>query len=109
MEVIKQIPVYETPLWIPILGLVSFVVLLFAFAVLHDTEYVGGIIACIALIGILLSVIGAIFLDHSELKGYNYVVRITDMSANEFLEKYTVIKHYPYSDVFQVEENKPEK
>ncbi len=104
MEIIETIPIYGMPNWIGILLFVSFILAFIAAVIAKDTEYVGPIMGMFAVIGILLSIIGAIALKEAEFKHNEYIVRLTDMPAQEFIEKYEVTKHFDYSDVIQVKE-----
>lgn len=104
MEIIETIPIYGAPAWTAILFLVGLVLAIFAAAVLHDTEYVGIIIAIIAIIIILVGLISGIVLRNSEFNHNEYIVRITNMPTQEFIEKYEVIKRFEYSDAIQVRE-----
>lgn len=104
MEILETIPIYGMPNWIGILFLVSFILAFIAAIIDKDTEYVGAIIGLISVIGILLGIIGAITLSKAEFKRNEYIVRITDMPTQEFIERYEVTKHFDYSDVIQVKE-----
>lgn len=103
MEIIKTIPIYGVPDWVGILGLSSIILGIIA-VILKNTEYVGCIIGIIAALGILLTSISGIILGKAEFKHNEYIVRITDMPAQEFIEKYEVTKHFDYSDVIQIKE-----
>ena len=103
MEILETVPIYGIPNWIGILFLSSIILGIIA-VILKDTEYVGCIIACIAALGILLASIGALIFNRDEFKRNEYIVRITNMPAQEFIEKYEVVKHFEYSDVIQVKE-----
>lgn len=104
MEIIETIPIYGIPNWIGILFIVSLILALIAIIIGKYTEYAGIIIACISIIGILLSGICAIINREAEFKRNEYVVRLNDMPAQEFIEKYEVTKRFDYSDVIQVRE-----
>ena len=104
MEIIKTIPIYGPPNWTLILMGISVAVVVLSLALLHDTEYVGPIIASIAGLAFIIGAIAAVTLDNSEFKRNEYIVRITDMPAQEFIEKYEVTKRFDYSDVIQVRE-----
>lgn len=103
MEIIKTIPIYGVPGWVGILFLISIILGIIA-VILKDTEYVGCIIGIIAAIGILLAGISGVIFSGAEFKHNEYIVRITDMPAQEFIEKYEVVKHFDYSDVIQIKE-----
>ena len=104
MEILETIPIYGIPNWVGILFFISLGLAIIAIIISKDTEYVGPIIACFSIIGIIISAIGAVTLREAEFKRNEYIVRITDMPAQEFIEKYEVIKHFDYSDVIQVRE-----
>ena len=103
MEILKTIPIYGVPDWVGILFLSSIILGIIAL-ILKDTEYVGLIMGLIAAIGILLASISAVIFNRAEFKHNEYVVRITNMPAQEFIEKYEVVKHFDYSDVIQIKE-----
>lgn len=103
MEIIETIPIYGPPDWPFILIGVSIVVALIA-AGLSNTEYVGPIAACLAMLMFAIGIIAFIILANVEFKRNEYIVRITDISAQEFIEKYEVVKYFDYSDVIQVKE-----
>ena len=104
MEVIETIPIYGMPDWVGILLLssVGLAILTIIFAL--NTKYIGTIMALVSVIGLIVGFISAIILSKAEFQGNEYVVRITDMPAQEFIEKYEVVKHFDYSDVIQIKE-----
>ena len=104
MKILETIPIYGPPAWPVILFFIGLGIALFSAVALHDTEYVGIIVALIAVIIILVGIISGIILRKSEFDHDEYIVRITDMPAQEFIEKYEVTKHFDYSDVIQVKE-----
>lgn len=103
MEIIKTVPIYGPPGWPFILIGVSIVVALIA-AGLSNTEYIGPIAALLAMSMFTVGIIASIILENAEFKRNEYIVRITDISTQEFVENYEVIKHFDYSDVIQVRE-----
>ena len=104
MEILETIPIYGLPNWVGILFFASLALAIIAIIIGKDTEYAGIIIACIAIIGVLLSGISAIVNREAEFKRNEYIVRLNDMPAQEFIEKYEVTKYFEYSDVIQVRE-----
>lgn len=104
MEIIETIPIYGPPNWTFILMGISVAVIVVSFVLFHDTEYVGLIITCIAGLAFIIGMIAMITLNNSEFSHNEYIVRITDMPAQEFVEKYEVTRHFDYSDVIQVRE-----
>ena len=106
MEIIETIPIYGPPDWPLITFFISIGIAIISIAVLRDTEYVGIITAIVAVIAILTGIISLFILQESEFDHNEYIVHITNMPAQEFVEKYEVIKHFDYSDVIQVKEIK---
>jgi len=104
MEIIKTIPIYGPPNWPIITFFIGIGIAICSCIFLRDTEYAGPIIAIIACIVILVGGISLLISSESEFYRNEYVVRITDMSAQEFIEKYEVTKRFDYSDVIQVKE-----
>lgn len=104
MEIIETIPIYGMPNWVGILLLSSIGLTILTVLFALNTKYIGAIMALISAIGIIISIIGATTLSKAEFKYNEYVVRITNMPAQEFIEKYEVVKHFDYSDVIQVKE-----
>lgn len=104
MEIIETIPIYGPPNWTFILMGISVAVIVVSFVLFHDTEYVGLIITCIAGLAFIIGMIAMITLNNSEFKRNEYVVRLNDMPAQEFVEKYEVTRYFDYSDVIQVRE-----
>lgn len=104
MEIIETIPIYSHPDWPFITFLIGLGIAIFAIAVLHDTEYVGLIVAIIAVIIMLVGIISGIILRESRFDHNEYVVRITNIPTQKFIEKYEVVKHFEYSDVIQIKE-----
>lgn len=104
MEIIETIPIYSPPDWPLITFFIGLGIAIISIAVLRDTEYVGIIAAIVAVIAILTGIISLFILQESEFDHNEYIVRITNMPAQEFVEKYEVIKHFEYSDVIQIKE-----
>ncbi len=104
MEILETIPIYGPPDWPLITFFIGLGIAIISIAVLRDTKYVGMIAAIIAVIAIFAGIISLIILHESEFDHNEYVVRITNMPAQEFIEKYEVTKHFEYSDVIQVKE-----
>lgn len=104
MEIIETIPIYGPPDWPLITFFIGLGIAIISIAVLRDTEYAGLIAAIIAVIAILTGIISLFILQNSEFDHNEYVVRITNMPAQEFVEKYKVIKRFDYSDVIQIKE-----
>ena len=104
MEIIETIPIYGPPTWPIITFFVGFGIAFVCAVFLNDTEYAGIITLIIAIIVMFTGVISYTILRKSVLYRNEYVVRITDMPTQEFIEKYEVTKRFEYSDVIQVRE-----
>lgn len=104
MEVLETIPIYTAPSWPMITFFIGLGIAILCIDLLGDTEYAGVIIGIIAVIVTLVGIISFIILRETEFSHNEYIVRITDMPAQEFIEKYEVVKRFDYSDVIQVKE-----
>lgn len=104
MEILETIPIYTAPNWPIITFFIGLGIAIVCSIFLGDTEYVGVIVGFIAAVVILVGIISSIILRKSEFSHNEYIVRITDMPAQEFVEKYEVVKRFDYSDVIQVRE-----
>jgi len=104
MEIIETIPIYGTPIWITILVICGFGAMLFSIVLVDVTKYACWIVLFIGALTVLTGLGCLIALKDTEFKRNEYIVRITDMPAQEFVEKYEVTKHFEYSDVIQVKE-----
>ena len=104
MEILETIPVYGPPDWPVITLFIGLGLAICCCIFLHDTASAGAIVAIIAIIVILVGGISLVILRESEFYHNEYVVRITDMPAQELIEKYEVVKHFDYSDVIQIKE-----
>ena len=104
MEILETIPIYGVPNWPIITLFVGIGIVIFAAGCLHDTEYVGLIVGMLGVIAVVGSLLATVVLHESEFKHNEYIIRLTDISAQEFTEKYEVTKRFEYSDVIQVKE-----
>ena len=104
MEILETIPIYGPPDWPAITFFIGLGIAICCWIFLRDTKYAGAIIAIIAFIVISVGGISLMILRESEFYRNEYVVRITDMPTQEFIEKYEVVKRFDYSDVIQVKE-----
>lgn len=104
MEILETVPIYGPPFWPIIIFFIGLGLAILSIAILGNTEYVGFIVAIIASIFMLGGLISLFILRESEFEHNEYIVRITDMPTQEFVEKYEVTKHFEYSDVIQVRE-----
>lgn len=104
MEILETVPIYGPPIWPIILILCGFGLIILSITVLNDTKY-AGIIA--ALIGVAIAVVSFVFLiilRNAEFKRNEYIVRITNITTQEFVQQYDVTKRFEYSDIIQVKE-----
>ena len=104
MEIIETVPIYGPPDWPLILIGVGVVLAIITAIGLSNTEYVGLIVASFALLMLIIGIIACIVLKNTEFRHDEYIVRITDISTQEFIEKYEIVKRFDYSDVVQVKE-----
>ena len=104
MEILETIPIYGPPDWPVITLFIGFGIAICCCIFLRDTDHAGLIIAIIAIIVILVGGVSLAILRKSEFSHNEYIVRITDIPAQEFIEKYEVVKCFEYSDVIQVKE-----
>ena len=103
MEILETIPIYGTPIWVTILIVCGFGALILSIGI-AETKYACYVVLFIGALAVLTGLVGLIVLGDTEFKRNEYIVRITDMSAQEFIEKYEVTKRFDYSDVIQVKE-----
>lgn len=103
MEILETIPVYGPPIWVTILIVCSIGVCILSI-ILAETKYACYIIFLIGMLGLLTGLVCSIVLNNAEFKHNEYVVRITDMPTQEFIENYEVVKRFDYSDVIRVRE-----
>ena len=104
MEILETIPIYTGPEW-PFFLLIGGLILMGGSAMLvHDTEWVGFVILILALIMVFTGIITGIINRNTIFSHNEYVVRISNIPVNEFIEKYEITKRFKYSDVVQVKE-----
>ena len=104
MEIIETIPIYNPPEWPKIVIVIGIISAIVTVIVLRDTDIIGPIMSIFSIIAILGGLIVLGCLNKSEFKHNEYIVRITDISTQEFIENYEVTKRFDYSDVIQVKE-----
>jgi fatty-acid desaturase len=103
MEILETVPIYTGPDW-PFFLIVGGLILLGVSAILYDTEWVGCVILILAIIMVFTGIITALIYRNTIFSHNEYVVRISDISVNEFIENYEITKRFEYSDVVQVKE-----
>jgi predicted membrane channel-forming protein YqfA (hemolysin III family) len=104
MEIIETVPIYGPPAWPIITFFVGLGILILCGMFLNNTEYAGIITLIIGTVVVFVGLIFYAILHKSEFSHNEYIVRITDIPAQEFVEKYKVTKRFDYSDVIQVRE-----
>ena len=115
MEILETIPIMKDPEWLSICwvggAVISLLLFVFFFS---DAKFnktssicctIGVVAGIIALAAFILGVTGWV----KEHDYDEYVVRLTDMSADEFARNYTVTKTFEYSDVIQVRKIKEDQ
>lgn len=103
MEILETVPIYATPTWPLYFLLGSLICCIIAYN-LQDTDYALIIATSIAALMLIAGIVLPIVLRNSEFKHDEYIVRITDISAQEFAERYEVTKRFEYSDAIQIKE-----
>lgn len=104
MEILETIPIYKGPDW-PILLILGGLFLMIMVAIfLYDTEWVGLVILILTVIMILTGIIAGFIYRNTIFSHNEYIVRVSNIPVNEFIENYEITKRFEYSDVIQVKE-----
>lgn len=104
MEIIETIPIYKVPDWPVFVLLAGLVISIIVGITAPSRGTVFTIIVCICLVTILVGLASFLIIGKSEFSHNEYIVRLSDISAQEFIERYEVTKTFEYSDVIQVRE-----
>ncbi|MBR6252290.1 MAG: hypothetical protein IKR04_00350 [Clostridia bacterium] len=104
MEILETIPIYTVPNWTIFLIFGGLILAGFCAAFLNETEWVGFVILILAIIITLTGIITAIIYRDTVFSHNEYIVRISNIPINEFIDKYEITKRFEYSDVVQVKE-----
>lgn len=104
MEIIETIPIYKVPDWPAFVLLAGLVISVIGGMIASNREPVFTIIICICLVTILFGLASFLIIGKSEFSHNEYIMRLSDMPAQEFIERYEVTKTFEYSDVIQVRE-----
>lgn len=104
MEILETIPIYGPPMWPIILILCGLGLVILSITVLNDTEYADVIVALIGVAAAIVAFVFLIILRNAEFKRNEYIVRITDITTQEFVQQYEVTKRFEYSDIIQIKE-----
>lgn len=103
MEIIEKIPQYTTPDWVLIVFLCG-IGMAFVTFITKDTEWVSLIAIILTLIILFVSIVGFCITRNTVYSHDEYVVKLTDMPAQEFNDKYVITKRFEYSDAIQIKE-----
>lgn len=104
MEILETIPIYGPPIWPVILIMCGFGLAILSITILNDTKYADVIAALIGAAIAITAFVSLIILRNAEFKRNEYIVRITDITTQEFVEQYEVTKRFEYSDIIQIKE-----
>lgn len=104
MEILETIPIYTGPDWTVFLIVGGLILMGVCAALLNETEWVGLVILILAAIITLTGIVTAIIYRNTVFSHNEYIVRISNIPTNEFIENYEITKRFEYSDVVQVKE-----
>lgn len=104
MEIIETIPIYKVPDWPAFVLLAGLVISIITGMIAPNKGTAGTIMICICLVTILVGFTSFLIIGKSEFSHNEYIVRLSDISAQEFIKRYEVTKTFEYSDVIQVRE-----
>ncbi len=106
MEILETIPIYTGPDWTVFLIIGGLILMGICAAFLNETEWVGMIMLILAAIMTLTGIITGIIYRNTVFSHNEYIVRVSNIPINEFIENYEITKRFEYSDVVQVKEIK---
>ena len=104
MEILETVPIYTGPDWTIFLIVGGIILIGVGAAFLDGTEWVGLVIFILAIIITLTGIITAIIYRNTVFSHNEYIVRVSNIPINEFIDKYEITKRFEYSDVVQVKE-----
>lgn len=104
MEIIETIPIYKVPDWPALVLLAGLIIGVIGWMISSNRETICTILLCTSLVTILVGFLSFLIIGKSEFSHNEYIVRLSDISAQEFIERYEVTKTFEYSDVIQVRE-----
>ena len=103
MEILETIPMYKEPIWASLMVVFGFAIAFFALIIMLKTDFSGFIFLVLVVLPICIGIAGVIFCSECKIHTHDeYVVRLNDISVQEFAEEYTVVERYPYSDAIRV-------
>ena len=104
MEILETIPIYTGPDWTVFLIIGGLILMGVSAALLNETEWIGLVILILAIIMTFTGIITGIIYKNTVFSHNEYIVRISNMPINKFIENYEITKRFEYSDVVQVKE-----
>ena len=104
MEILETVPIYTGPDWTVFLIVGGLILMGICAAFLNETEWVGFVILILAIIITLTGIVTAIIYRDTVFSHNEYIVRVSNIPINEFIDKYEITKRFEYSDVVQVKE-----
>lgn len=104
MEILETIPIYVGPDWPIFLILGSLFLMIVDAIFMYATEWVGLVIMILAVIILLTGIITGFMYRDTIFSHNEYIVRVSNIPVNEFIENYEITKRFEYSDVVQVKE-----
>ena len=104
MEILETVPIYTGPDWTVFLIVGGLILMGVSAAFLYETEWVGLAVFILAAIITFTGIITGIIYRDTVFSHNEYIVRISNIPTNEFIENYEITKRFEYSDVVQVKE-----
>ena len=111
MTILETTPIMVQPhsyMWMIVVGIICFI--LSYIISMHNLDsdiisIIAGTLACIFIILLAIGIVLDICVPKIDTGRLQYTIRLDDtVSVNEFYEKYKVIEHTKYTDVYVVEE-----
>lgn len=110
MEILETIPMYKEPIWASLMVVFGFTIALFTIIIMLKEGFRRLIFLVLVVLPICVGIAGGIFCSECKIHTHDeYVVRLNDISVQEFAEEYTVVERYPYSDVIRVKKTVTEE
>lgn len=106
MEILEIIPMYFAPTWLVIIAAITAIFSIIMATIISDTYSISAII--ITVISTIICLVSIIIIATGKLNEYSYdkyIIKISsEVSFEEVMNKYEIIKHYEYSNVYEVKE-----
>ena len=103
MRLIETIPIYNTADWVAITGTIFFIfTVIFAFVYTCTNKKSMFIIFIVSMI--IVSIMLGLTLTHAAdtFNHEEYIVELTDVTAQDFFKEYEITKTFEYSNVVQI-------